>query len=214
MPKFEEILEAEEIPEAENVMMKFIQIRDEIKESLNNEIDKIPASIKTLESTTTKFIAHFDDFKKLSSEASKQMAESVKEAGVLAGQLAAKDLVNLVKNNTQNIVNDEIKRFQREIEISMGNLRQSIGTADQVLRNRQIALTRTGYVATFSFCLAALLVAWGIHHFFPQSAHYHLNPVMAKTYFVGERILDNWEKLSEKEKTRLTALINNIDSKK
>ena len=85
----------------EKSLMLLVQLRDEIQEVLKKEIEKISESAQKLDSSTTKFIAHFDDFKQLSSRVEGQIAERIKDASERMADLASKRFVEGVTEGTQ-----------------------------------------------------------------------------------------------------------------
>jgi hypothetical protein len=179
--------------EIEKSLMLLVQLRDEFKDILKIEIEKIPETVQKLESTITKFIAHFDDFKQLSSRAERQIADQIKEAGEILADISA---VRIIEKVTEGI------------QAAKDELNSAVCAASQALRDKKMALTKTRYIATSSFCLGALFISFGIHYFYPRVSHYHLEPTMAKTYFVGEKLLDNWTKLTKKEQMKIRQILN------
>lgn len=88
------------------------------------------------------------------------------------------------------------------------DLNSAVFAASQALRDRKKGLTKIAYLVTTSFSLGALFISFGIHYLYPRGSHYHLEPTMAKTYFLGEKLLDNWTKLTKKEQEKIIQIIN------
>jgi len=190
----------------EKAYLKFVQIRDELKEQIANQIMKSAEVTQRQEAAITKFIAHFDDFAQLSAKVEKQIAESIGQSADLTAEIAGKHLTDLVRQEVKVIIDEETSHLKNEIKTLLADLNVGITMATNALNSKKQVLTKAGYMVTATFCLASLMVAFGIHYLFPSTAIYKLNDSMAHTYFVGERILNNWSKLSDKEKDKILSL--------
>lgn len=65
-----------------------------------------------------------------------------------------------------------------------------------------------GAALTLVFCLSSLMAAGGIFYFFPQEIHYGLSDNTLKTYFVGEAVMENFNKLTPNDQALIKEKMN------
>src|SRR5262249_52123952 len=129
--------------------------------------------------------------------------ECITQSAHLIAEIAGKELTELARQEIKAIIDKEIAHLQVVIKGVLTDLTSGATLATKSLNAKTQSLTKKGYMVTVSICLSSLLVAFGIHYLFPRTTTYQLNDTMARAYFVGERILNNWSKLSDQEKERI-----------
>src|SRR5262249_32722298 len=111
-----------------------------------------------------------------------------------------------VKQEVRALIDTETSQIKGDIKTLISDLSLKLTMENKVLQSKKKSLTKTGYLVTGTLCVSSLLVALGIHALFPRTTIYQLNDTMARAYFVGERILNNWSKLSDQEKDKILSL--------
>lgn len=105
--------------EFENDIQRFMQIRDQVHE----EIKKIGTHVATLEQTNKRLVAHFDVFKKLSTDAEEHMKIVIKEAASNMARVAAKEFSQLIEDTIRHRLLDldkSVQNAQRVLNETMG----------------------------------------------------------------------------------------------
>jgi ElaB/YqjD/DUF883 family membrane-anchored ribosome-binding protein len=169
-------------------IQRFIQIRDEIHE----EIKKITPNVDLLRETTKRFIAHFDVFKELSSNAEKQL-ESV------------------IKNAAEEMAAFSSHRFQELTQAPLEEVIWKLSDSAKTAQERLDATTKINHKKYWGMvCIASLL--WGVvgfsaGSFFTNKHHPPLSPQVLQTYQLGLELEKAWLKADEKTKRAIERLL-------
>jgi hypothetical protein len=137
--------------------------------------------------TTTKFIVHFEEFKKLERAARVELAKTIAES--------AGDLTKVVA-----------KALETSVEQSADTLNRKLKSALQETVQWEKGYYRRKLLINLAFCGACLLTALGSSYFFAWKIEQHYASQLIQSAQWGELIQRAWPKLTKKEQDRIKYL--------
>ena len=170
--------------EFENDIQRFMQIRDQVHE----EIKKIGTHVATLEQTNKRLVAHFDVFKKLSTDAEEHIKFVIKEAASNMARVAAKEFSQLIEDSLRHRLMD---------------LDKSVQNAQRVLNETMGDKYRKLVRFSFLGCVLLGIIGFGGGYFYAKQNTYALPANFMKTYVQGLNAqVESLEKNQEKQKKK------------
>ncbi len=182
----------EKITEFEKAIWQLIQVKDEIKADKKISLNALKEVISSLDETTKRFIAHFEEFEGLI----EQVPNTLREQLNSSTEQAANQIVKHIHQSVDEKLNTILSR-----------LKSAVNQAEQVLENTKSALTKRAILMTSSFCIGSLISAMLIVWFILQSPSATLTPNLAKTYQLGLIVENTLPKLNVKEQMYIKKLL-------
>jgi hypothetical protein len=173
---------------------KLKQSFDSLRDDLEGTIGKLMHATKIYDEqstevsvTTTKFVAHFEEFKKLERAARVELANTIAES--------AGDLTKVVA-----------KALETSVDQSADALNRKLKSALQETVQWEKGYYRRKLYITLAFCGACLLTALGSSYFFAWKIEQHYASQLIQSAQWGELIQRAWPKLTKKEQDRIKYL--------
>jgi len=175
---------------------------------LNTKVESFSASEQALSKVRKELMLEVEELKTLKQFLEQSLPELVDKSmkssvPIMVTQLIS-PLVEGFKEKTLTFVESSLKeatRLKDEID-------QSVSKVMGLISTQKKEMTLRTAVLTFVFCLSSLMTAGGIFYFFPQEIHYGLSDNTLKTYFIGEVVLENFNKLTPNDQTLIKEKMN------
>jgi hypothetical protein len=170
--------------EFEKAIWQLIQVKDEIKADKKTSLNALKEVIMSLDETSKRFIAHFEEFEGLIEQVPNTLGEQL-------------------NSSTEQAANQIVKHIHQSVDdklnIILSGLKSSAYQAQQALENTGRSLTHRTLLMTVCFCSGSLISAMLIVWFVVQRPPMALTPDMAKTYQLGLILKKTLPKLSIKD---------------
>lgn len=174
----------EKITDFEKSIWQLIQVKDEIKADKKIALTAFKEVISSLDETSKRFIAHFEEFEGLIEQVPTTLAEQL-------------------NTSTEQAANQIIKHIHHSVDerlnIILSELKSSVNQAQQTLKMTTGLLNRRVILMATSFCVGSLASAMLIVWFVMQKPTTYLTPDIAKTYQLGLILKNTMPKLTMKE---------------
>lgn len=182
----------EKITEFEKSIWQLIQVKDEIKADKKIALTAFKEVISSLDETSKRFIAHFEEFEGLIEQVPNTLAEQL-------------------NSSTEHAANQIIKHIHQSIDerlnTILSGLKSSVNQTEQILKNTKSALTKRTILMAASFCMGSLVSSLLIVWFTIQWPTAALTPGMAKTYQLGLIVENTLPKLTIKDQIYIKKLL-------
>lgn len=182
----------EKISEFDKAIWQLIQVKDEIKADKKISLNALKEVISSLDETSKRFIAHFEEFEELIEQVPTSLGEQLNTSTEQAAHQIVKHIHQSVDDRLNTI---------------LSGLKSSVNQAQQALENTKSALTKRVVLMTASFCIGSLISAILVGWFVVQSPSKVLTPHMAKTYQLGLIVENALPKLNIKDQIYIKKLI-------
>ena len=185
-------MKTEPTHDLENLYYKLVQLRDVIKDDLQSEFKKISNSVLELSETTKRFIAHFDDFKKLKEEARHEIRTTIETSSEEMARASSKTFEELIN---------------QKLQASITQLSTATLQTENALNSSYKALSRKNFYIALVFCLSSLLTSAGFAWYIQGKESLSYPKEYDSTYKLGLTFKQIWPKLSQREKSRIKELM-------
>jgi hypothetical protein len=183
---------------------KILAKMERYEKGLGTNLEKLGDSQQFIASCKDELVLEVEEMKSLRRSLREGVIAALKDnAQIIIPQLLP-SLVKGFQEQTQAFVESSLKESQRlkdEIDRSVSQVTGLISTQKKEMTVRVAALA-------FVFCLSSLMTAGGIFYFFPQEIHYGLSDRTLKTYFVGEAVMDVFNKLTPNDQALIKEKMN------
>lgn len=181
---------------------------DRLTTVLGTKVESFSASERALSNCRKELTLEVEELKTLKNALEQALPELVNKAmksnvQIMVPQLIP-PLVEDFREKTFSFAESSLKetaRIKGEIDRSVSEVTGLISRQKKEMNVRVAALTLV-------FCLSSLLTAGGIFYFFPQEVHYGLSDNTLKTYFVGEAVMEIFNKLSSHDQALIKEKMN------
>ena len=192
------------IDKLEDAMRKL----DRLTTILSIKVESFSASEQALSNCRKELTLEVEEIKTLKHSLEQVLPELVNKSMKSSVQIMVPQFVSPLvedfREKTFSFVESSLKeatRIKDEIDRSVFQVTGLISTQKKEMTIRVVALT-------FVFCLSSLMTAGGIFYFFPQEIHYGLSDSTLKTYFVGEAVMENFNKLTPGDQAMIKKKMN------
>jgi len=171
----------------QDVYFKLIHVRDLIKE----EIKIIKPEVENLSQATRLFVAHFDDFQKMSEDAQDTLKQSITSAANTLGKQAS--------DHIERSINSKIENTLTQLQTKASQVRETLERAKIEFVWR--------HAITLVICFLMSIVAGiGSGYYFASKFSHITSPLALKTFEYGDRIIRIWYKLTPQEREKILKL--------
>jgi Mg2+ and Co2+ transporter CorA len=151
---------------SEQEIHRFLQIRNEIQE----EINKISPCVANLQETGKLLVSHFDVFRQISKNTQEQMPAIIQAASHTMAKTVSEDTSQLIKSM---------------LEEKISSLDQSVENACQILNKTMGSKYRKLFLLSFLGLLLTGLISFGGGYFYAKQNTYALPADFIKMYALG-----------------------------
>lgn len=184
----------EKITEFEKSIWQLIQVKDEIKADKKIALSAFKEVISSLDETSKRFIAHFEEFEGLIEQVPTTLAEQLNSST----EQAAKQIIKHIHHSVDEKINTVLLE-----------LKSSVNQAQQTLKMTTGLLNRRVILIAASFCVGSLASAMLIVWLVMQRPTTYLTFDMAKTYQLGLVLKKTLSKLSIKDQEYIKKMFKN-----
>lgn len=181
-----------DIVDLKNATWKLIQARDELKAAKEKDLILLTQSVSELNNATQKFIAHFDEFSKITDKVPSTLANHIESASRRMADLSSERFT---------------RKVEEVLENSLSNLKTASWKAEQSLTQATSTLTLRAISMTVAFCLGSILTALAIVWFAPLKTKPILPESMIHTYDWGRIVESAMYNMSKEEERQLKKLL-------
>lgn len=181
---------------------------DRLTTVLGTKVESFSASEQALSKWRKELTLEVEELKTLKHSLEQSLPELINKSIKSSSQIIVSQLIpSLVEGFVEKtifFVDSSLKeaaRLKDEIDHSISQVMGLISTQKKEMTLRIAALT-------FVFCLSSLMTAGGIFYFFPQEIHYGLSDNTLKTYFLGEVVMKNFNKLNANDQALIKEKMN------
>lgn len=181
---------------------------DRITTVLGTKVESFSASEQALSKWRKELTLEVEELKTLKHSLEQSLPELINKSIKSSSQIIVSQLIpSLVEGFVEKTIFfvgsslKEAARLKDEIDHSISQVMGLISTQKKEMTLRIAALT-------FVFCLSSLMTAGGIFYFFPQEIHYGLSDNTLKTYFLGEVVMKNFNKLNANDQALIKEKMN------
>ena len=181
---------------------------DRLTTVLGTKVESFSASEQALSKWRKELTLEVEELKTLKHSLEQSLPELINKSIKSSSQIIVSQLIpSLVESFVEKtifFVDSSLKeaaRLKDEIDHSISQVMGLISTQKKEMTLRIAALT-------FVFCLSSLMTAGGIFYFFPQQIHYGLSDNTLKTYFLGEVVMKNFNKLNANDQALIKEKMN------
>lgn len=181
---------------------------DRLTTVLGTKVESFSASEQAFSNCRKELTLEVEEIKTLKNSLEQALPElvnkSMKSSAQIMVPLLVPPLVEDFREKTFSFVESSLKeatRIKDEIDRSVNEVTGLISTQKKEMTVRVAALA-------FVFCVSSLMTAGGIFYFFPQEVHYGLSDSTLKTYFIGEAVMENFNKLTPNDQALIKEKLN------
>ena len=177
--------------ERENALHRYMQLREELKNEVEQQLGEMKIQTTELGDATKRFIAHFDIFKALSDESAEKISKSI--------EASAQKMADRAADGFSKIVNDKV-------DYAVERLNESVRKASQELQYVIWSKTWRNLAIAGLSCILCLSVGFSAAYFFVPPQTVEISEAALETFNHGRLMEDAWPSLTNAEREKIMRL--------